>query len=114
MGGHKARPLPTIRTRGPAPPHGGPGLLRFLLRQETLNVNGTTRLTMILLAFLSACATPEIQWSQEGKTETETQRDYKECVVFARNRQESDINASPFAKVDLEQCMLSRGYKPKP
>ncbi len=80
-------------------------------------MNGIILRVMILLALLSACASPEIPWSQEGKTETETQREYKECVFFARNRQESDIsdiNSSPFAKVDLEQCMLSRGYKPKP
>jgi hypothetical protein len=69
---------------------------------------------MILLVLLTACATPEIPWTQEGKTETDTEQDYKACGFFARNRQESDINASPFIKVDLEQCMLSRGYKPKP
>jgi hypothetical protein len=80
-------------------------------------VKDTIRWTLILLALLSACATPEIPWRQEGKTEADTEQDYKACVFFARNRQESDIsdiNSSPFAKVDLEQCMLSRGYKPKP
>jgi len=84
-----------------------------MLNQERLNVTGTIRWTLIPLALLSACATPEIPWSQEGKTETETEREYKECGFFARNRQDSDL-ASPFVKVDLEQCMLSRGYKPKP
>jgi hypothetical protein len=67
-----------------------------------------TTVCSLLIATLSACAS--VGWVQEGKTEAETQRDYKECYAQTQQRYGTNLE-SPHFKADLHQCMESRGYR---
>jgi hypothetical protein len=71
-----------------------------------------TLLGCLLMAILvTACAT-KVQWTQEGKTEADTERDYNECYAQTSQRYGTNLK-SPHFTVDLNQCMESRGYKRK-
>jgi hypothetical protein len=65
----------------------------------------------LLIATLVACVAT-VEWVQEGKTEAETQRDYKECYAQTQQRYGTNLE-SPHFKADLDQCMESRGYRRK-
>jgi hypothetical protein len=80
--------------------------LRFLFARR-LTVTATC---MVLLAVCATCASAE--WVQEGKTEAETHRDYKQCYAQTQQRYGTDLE-SPHFKTDLAQCMESRGYRRK-
>lgn len=71
------------------------------------------RLFCLALA-LCLCATCSSapRWKQEGKTQEQTERDYKECEKLTRDRYGSIANQdSPHFQADLNSCMESRGYK---
>lgn len=79
--------------------------LNRIARRLTITVAYT-----VLLAAFAACASAE--WVQEGKTDAETQRDYKECYAQTQQRYGTNLE-SPHFKADLDQCMESRGYRRK-
>jgi hypothetical protein len=80
-------------------------LLNRIAKRLTIAVGYT-----VLLAAFAACASAE--WVQEGKTDAETQRDYKECYAQTQQRYGTNLE-SPHFKADLDQCMESRGYHRK-
>ena len=49
------------------------------------------------------------RWKQDGKTQAETERDYKACNVLARDKNPGIDPA--FFNVDLNSSMESKGYK---
>jgi hypothetical protein len=53
-----------------------------------------------------------VRWKQEGKTQEETERDYKQCEKLTRDRYGPIPNQdSPHFEADLNSCMESKGYK---
>ncbi len=74
-------------------------------------MNRTAAWLLLVLALLTGCAT-KVEWVQEGKSDAETQRDYKECYAQTKQRYGTDLE-SPHFTADLNQCMESRGYKRK-
>jgi hypothetical protein len=78
-----------------------------------MNTMMIRRLFCLALA-LCLCATCSSapRWKQEGKTQEQTERDYKECEKLTRDRYGSIANQdSPHFQADLNSCMESRGYK---
>ena len=67
--------------------------------------------SVLMVILVTACAT-KVQWTQEGKTEADTERDYNECYAQTSQRYGTNLK-SPHFTVDLNQCMESRGYKRK-
>ena len=66
---------------------------------------------LLMVILVTACAT-KLEWTQEGKTEADTERDYDECYTQTSQRYGTNLK-SPHFTVDLNQCMESRGYKRK-
>lgn len=66
---------------------------------------------LLMVVLVTACAT-KVEWTQEGKTEAETERDYKECYDQTQKRYGTNLE-SPHFTTDLNQCMESRGYRRK-
>ena len=64
---------------------------------------------LLTVMLVTACAT-KVQWTQEGKTEADTERDYDECYAQTSQRYGTNLE-SPHFTADLHQCMESRGYK---
>lgn len=67
--------------------------------------------SLLLACVLVGCAS-SVQWVQAGKTEAETERDYKECRKQTEQQHGQNV-ASPHFTADLNQCMKSKGYQPK-
>ena len=63
----------------------------------------------LALCFCAGCSSSP-RWKQDGKTQAETERDYKACYTATRDRYGSDLQSPPFT-TDLNQCMESKGYK---
>jgi hypothetical protein len=63
----------------------------------------------LALCFAAGCSTTP-HWKQEGKTQAEMERDYKECYALTRDRYGSDLQSPPFT-TDLNQCMEKKGYR---
>ena len=71
-----------------------------------------TMLGCLLMVILgTACAT-KVEWTQEGKTEADTERDYDACYTQTTQRYGTNLE-SPHFTADLHQCMESRGYRRK-
>ena len=66
---------------------------------------------LLMVILVTACAT-KVEWTQEGKTEADTERDYDECYAQTTQRYGTDLQ-SPHFTADLNQCMESRGYRRK-
>jgi len=66
---------------------------------------------LLIGVLVAACAT-KVEWTQEGKTEADTERDYDACYAQTSQRYGSDLE-SPHFTADLNQCMESRGYRRK-
>jgi len=66
---------------------------------------------LLMVILVTACAT-KVQWTQEGKTEAHTERDYDECYAQTTQRYGTNLKSPHFTE-DLNQCMESRGYKRK-
>ena len=66
---------------------------------------------LLMVILVTACAT-KVEWTQEGKTEADTERDYDECYAQTTHRYGANLK-SPHFTADLNQCMESRGYKRK-
>lgn len=67
--------------------------------------------SLLLCVLVLGCAS-QVHWAQEGKTEAETERDYRDCVDQTQKRY-GTIVESPHFTTDLNQCMESKGYKRK-
>jgi hypothetical protein len=63
---------------------------------------------ILVLCFCAGCSSSP-RWKQDGKTQEETERDYKICYDLARDR-DPGIDP-PFFNVNLNSCMESKGYK---
>ena len=64
---------------------------------------------LLMVILLTACAT-KVEWTQAGKTEADTERDYDECHARTTQRYGTNLK-SPHFTADLDQCMESKGYK---
>ena len=62
----------------------------------------------LALCFCAGCSSSP-RWKQNGKTQAETERDYKACYVLVRDKYPGIDPA--FFNVDLNTCMESKGYK---
>jgi len=77
------------------------------------NTKMSQRLFCLALALcLCAACSSAVRWKQEGKTQEETERDYKQCEQLTRDRYGPIPNQdSPHFEADLNSCMESKGYK---
>jgi hypothetical protein len=68
-------------------------------------------LLILLLFFLSACAT-EGRWYQKGKAEADMEIDKYECQTTLRDKYGmfGGDKHSPAYEADLRQCMTAKGY----
>jgi hypothetical protein len=67
---------------------------------------------LLLIFVLNTGCAPNVQWVQEGKSEAETQRDYRDCYDQTQKRHGTNLE-SPHFTADLNQCMESKGYRKK-
>jgi len=65
----------------------------------------------LVICSVAACSSTP-RWKQEGKTQAETDHDYKLCYTQTRDKYGSDLQ-SPHFTADLNSCMESKGYNPK-
>jgi hypothetical protein len=72
-------------------------------------MNTKTIRFMLTLFLMTGCA-PRALWVQEGKTETETERDFNDCYAEAKQKFGTNLE-SPLFTTAVNQCMESRGYK---
>ena len=63
---------------------------------------------LLAVLLISGCASRP-NWVQEGKSDAETDRDYRECYDQTQKKYGTNLE-SPHFRVDLDQCMESRGY----
>ena len=66
---------------------------------------------LLISVLVMACAT-KVEWTQEGKKGTDTERDYNACYAQTSQRYGTDLE-SPHFTADLNQCMESQGYRRK-
>jgi hypothetical protein len=65
----------------------------------------------LIMCLCAACSSTP-RYHQAGKTEAETERDYKDCEKLTRDRYGSRPNQdSPHFRADLDSCMESKGYQ---
>lgn len=62
----------------------------------------------LALCFCAGCSSSP-RWKQDGKTQEETERDYKTCYGLTRDKHPGIDPA--FFDVDLNSCMEAKGYK---
>ena len=72
-------------------------------------MNAKTMWFFLIFLVMTGCASKQV-WMQEGKTETETERDFNDCYAQATQKFGADFE-SPRLSTAVKQCMESRGYK---
>jgi hypothetical protein len=72
-------------------------------------MNTKTMWFLLVLLLTTGCASKQV-WFQEGKTETETERDFNDCYAQAKQSFGTNLE-SPLGTTAVKQCMESRGYK---
>ena len=71
-------------------------------------VNTKTMWLVLVLFLMAGCASRPV-WVQEGKTDTQTERDFNDCHTQAKQKFGTNLE-SPLFTTAVNQCMESRGY----
>ena len=71
---------------------------------------GTKTIRFLFLVLLLTSCASRPTWLQEGKTSTDTERDFNDCYAEAKRKFGTNLE-SPLFTIDVKQCMESRGYK---